>query len=340
MKNLTVALVGASGYTGMECIRYLLHHPQFKLTQLYGHNSAGLKISDVYPAFKGVFDEEIGPLSHISQINTDAILIALPHGHSADMVHELSGMGYKGLIVDLGSDFRLHKASDYERYYGWKHPHPEMLGSMVYGLSESNKDLISKSRHVANPGCFATAIQLGLLPLLKSGITGPFHITGLTGSSGSGANPSQGTHFTSRDANLKPYKALEHQHLGEIHQHIEDLQLQHEPIHFVPVSAPMTRGIWITISGVINMDVNLESIFHTEYKDRRLIRLREGLPELKPTCGTAFADIGWVSDQNAFVVGVSIDNLGKGAAGQAIQNLNIMVGIPEHTGLLSVGNVL
>lgn len=342
-KPTSIAVIGASGYTGMEMIRYLQGCPQFELKTIVGNRTAGLMYSTIYPAFSGIVDLVVQGPDSIRSLSTDAVVLALPHGQSMQVVKQLLDSGYQGKIVDMGSDFRLKSSAEYQNWYKKESLDPSMLSKSVYGLIDFNEKLVKNANLVANPGCFASAIQLGLLPLLEAGIGGPFHITGLTGASGSGVSPSAGTHFPVRDGNIKAYKVLEHQHLGEVFGQIESSGFDRPEIIFTPVSAPITRGIWISISflsGGMDLSKDLVRAFERVYAGKSLVRLRSGLPNLKDVTGTAFTDVGWVERGDAAVVGVAIDNLGKGAAGQAIQNLNVMFGYPDDMRLKHVGNVI
>jgi len=339
-KRIQVALAGASGYTGMETLRYLQYHPVFEVVRVYGNQSAGNSLDSIYPAYAGVYDMTILPLDDIALENADAVILALPHGRSAAAVYKLLQAGYKGKIIDIGSDFRLKTSEDYLSWYNLKHPHPELLDRFSYGLPEFNRFALRGSDYVANPGCFATAIQLGLLPLAINALTSTVHITGITGSSGSGASASPTTHFSTRTSNLKAYKVFRHQHLGEVGQQLGILAEKNVSVAFTPVSGPFVRGIWMTLSGELNQTCDLSEIFESVYYNAPMVRLRSELPELKTVAGSAFADIGWQQDADNFTIGVAIDNMGKGAAGQMIQNLNLMFDLPEETGLLHSGNIL
>lgn len=315
MKRHTVALAGASGYTGMEVLRIAISHPGISIIELYGASSAGKSIQELVPAFEGYYDLTIGDIATLTATKADAVILALPHGESSSIVEALLAKGYKGKIVDIGSDHRGDPRA-------------------VYGLVEAFREQIKGADFVANPGCFATAIQLGVKPLSDAGLVDQVFVTGVTGSSGSGATPSATTHSSTRIGNLKAYKVFEHQHLDEIHHTIG------VPVHFVPVSGPFVRGIWITIQATLKKESDVDAVFKKTYEFSPMVRLRNGLPELKPVIGTNFADIGWVVQGNHIVVGVAIDNLGKGAAGQALQNLNLMLGLPETTGLLTPPQLL
>ncbi len=332
-QNVHVSVVGASGFAGMEAIRLLIQHPQVVLQNLYGNQSAGTSFDDLFPSFKGLADRIIKPMDQLWTDQSDVILFALPHGSSAKPIAELIHKGFNGKILDMGSDYRLKNAGDYQTYYNMDHPHPELLDHFVYGLPEFNFSNIKKSNYIAVPGCFATAIQLALLPLVKYGCSNNYHITAMTGSSGSGAKLSTAVHFSHRFGNVKAYKVLAHQHMGEINQSIGNVSNEQPNILFTPVSGPYVRGIWLTVSFVGNDGINIEEIFKEHYGNQSFVRLRKGLPELKNVVGSNFADIGWQQSGNSVVVGSAIDNLIKGAAGQAIQNLNIVCGFDETAGL-------
>jgi len=336
----SVSIAGASGYTGMESVRYLLKHPNFRINNLYGDSSAGKQIESVYPAFTGILDKTMLSMDQLYNDTSDAIILALPHGMSAEAVHKLLAAGYRGKIIDIGSDFRLKRTSDYRDWYKAEHPHPELLPKFLYALPEFNRKAIKDHDYVANPGCFATAVQLAAIPLAQSGLVDDLYITGLTGSSGSGAKASDTTHFSGRFGNVRAYKSFEHQHMGEILQQVQSLSAVVPGIHFTPVSAPLVRGIWITVSGRLKESTSVAEIFEMTYYNAPMVRMRGELPELKPVVGTAFADIGWKQKGDYFVVGVAIDNMGKGAAGQTIQNLNLMFDLEEDAGLTDPGFII
>jgi N-acetyl-gamma-glutamyl-phosphate reductase len=310
LNRIDIAIAGASGYTGMEAMRYLLAHPDFRVTELYGESSAGKRFDAIYPAFKGYCDLEIRDIATLGATRAKGLVLALPHGESAKQVGVLDAAGFSGKIMDIGSDHRLNGTSGF-----------------VYGIVELNRDAIRGADRVANPGCFASALQLGAFPLTRGGLVERIFATGITGSSGSGAGASSTVHYSTRYSNFKAYKVFEHQHMAEVAQFVD------RPIHFVPVSGPVVRGIWMTLSGQMTTDADVAALLASAYSNHPFIRLREGLPELKPVLGTPFTDIGVMQQGRTFAIGVAIDNLGKGAAGQAVQNLNLMFGLPEDAGL-------
>ena len=311
MNRIDIAIAGASGYTGMEAMRYLLAHPDFRVTELYGESSAGKRFDAIYPAFKGYCDLEIRDIATLGATRAKGLVLALPHGESAKQVGVLDAAGFSGKIMDIGSDHRLNGTSGF-----------------VYGIVELNRDAIRGADRVANPGCFASALQLGAFPLTRGGLVERIFATGITGSSGSGAGASSTVHYSTRYSNFKAYKVFEHQHIAEVAQFVD------RPIHFVPVSGPVVRGIWMTLSGQMTTDADVAARLASAYSNHPFIRLREGLPELKPVLGTPFTDIGVMQQGRTFAIGVAIDNLGKGAAGQAVQNLNLGYGLPETEGLI------
>ncbi|MEX0681035.1 MAG: N-acetyl-gamma-glutamyl-phosphate reductase [Balneolales bacterium] len=332
-QSINVSVVGASGYTGMETIRILHGHPYVSLTRLYGGKSAGSLFQEQYRGMESLVELPIFAFDELVSDTSDAIFLGLPHGKSAGVVKQLLDSGYKGRIIDLSSDFRLRNPEDYEKWYHWVHPFPELMDKFVYGLTEWYRNDIRMASHIANPGCFATAMLLGLIPFAKTGLISSCDVMGITGSSGSGVSPSEGTHFSNRFGNVKAYKVYKHQHIGEVNQALSDQAGKIPEVRFVPVSGPFVRGIWMTLTIALNEESHVGHLLEEEYYNAPMVRLREGLPELKHVAGSSYCDIGWVQDGRSVVVGVAMDNLLKGAASQAVQNLNLMMDWPEKTGL-------
>lgn len=321
-QEISVGIIGASGYTGLELIRLLHVHPLVKTVQLYGNESAGKEISEIYPGLNTEkFDEKIYPVTHKSLLTHDVLFLAVSHGAAKTVVSELEKQLFKGLIIDLSTDFR------------WEN-------GFTYGLAEWMSGELKRAKRIANPGCFATAIQLGVLPLLSNHINALFHITAMTGSTGSGAGLKPGVQFSERFGNVKAYKVLTHQHEKEIKETANRLFKQKLSMQFTPMSGPFTRGIFATIS-FSTLKPNMISLFEESYFNKPFIRLVEGeFPELKHVVGSNYTDIGVVQQGSAVVVGVAIDNLTKGASGQAIQNMNLALGLDETAGLLFPGYLL
>ena len=250
----------------------------------------------------------------------------------------------------MSGDFRLRDAAAYRTYYGAEHPHPELLGSFVYGLPELNRDELRGASRVASPGCFATSIELALMPLASAGLlSGAVHVTGITGSSGSGVAPAPTTHHPSRASNLRTYKPLEHQHLPEIRETLDDAGARGRPweLRFVPVSAPLVRGIFTTAYVEIPADVDedrLASLFDDSYAEEPFVRRpTRRLPEVVAVAGSNFAEVGFAlspptGHTRTVACFAALDNLIKGGAGQAIQNMNLVLGLDERLSLEDPGS--
>jgi N-acetyl-gamma-glutamyl-phosphate reductase len=276
----------------------------------------------------------------------DIALLGLPHKVSA---HHAPGILAAGVrVVDMSGDFRLRDAAAYRTYYGAAHPHPEALGTFVYGLPELNRDAIRKARAVASPGCYATTIELGLLPLARAGkLSGAMvHVVGMTGSSGSGVAPTAGTHHPVRAVNLKTYKVLEHQHTPEILETLADAGAPGVELRFVPVSAPLARGILVTSFVELPADTTadaLTALYAKSYDNEPFVRfVRDRLPEVAAVAGSNYAEVGFTLGPAAggtrtLAIVSATDNLIKGGAGQAIQNMNLMLGLPETASLEDPG---
>lgn len=348
MKRFRAAVMGGSGYGGAEIIRRLLLHPEVELVRVASIDHVGEPLGAVHLSLTGrthLRFENLTPRAVAD--GCDVVLMGLPHKVSADKAPELLEAGVK--IVDMSGDFRLRDATAYARYYGARHPRPELLdGTFVYGLPELNREKIRIARAVASPGCFATAIQLALLPLARAGwLRGPVHVVGITGSSGSGVAPSAGTHHPVRAVNLKTYKVLDHQHVPEVAEGLRAAGAEHVDIQLVPVSAPLSRGILVTCFVEVAADTTPESVgarFQGAYEREPFVRLvRDRLPEVAAVSGSNFAEVGFTlgdatpAGSRTLAVVSAVDNLIKGGAGQAIQSMNLMLGLPETMALEDPG---
>jgi N-acetyl-gamma-glutamyl-phosphate reductase len=275
----------------------------------------------------------------------DVVLLALPHRVAATQVPELVAAGARA--VDMSGDFRLKRAAQYERSYGHVHPCPELLPRFVYGLPELNREAIRRARLVASPGCFATTIELALLPLAGAGLLeGVVHVQGITGSSGSGAAPSAGTHHPVRAGTLRAYKPLEHQHVPEIEETLAAAGAGDVAVRFVPVSAPLGRGILATAFLELPEEwtqERLEALYRERYAGEPFVRVpRRRLPEVAAVSGSNFAEVGVAAGpprggRRTVTAFGATDNLVKGGAGQAIQNMNLMLGLDEMASLADPG---
>jgi len=378
-KRFRAAVIGGSGYGGAEMIRRLLIHPDVELVRVASVDFVGEPLSAAHPSLEGVTDlcfEGIAPRQ--AAAGMDAVLLGLPHKVSALSVMEIMGAGgphvdagglhppsaqlaqgqaeepaleraggagglHPPALIDMSGDFRLQNAAAYERYYGQRHPCPELLPRFVYGLPELNRARLRTARLVASPGCFATTIELSLLPLARAGLLeGVVHVQAITGSSGSGAAPSPGTHHPVRAGNLRTYKPLEHQHIPEIQETLAQAGARDLELRFVPVSAPLARGIFAT-SFVELPDAWTEEkvrrLFEDGYAGEPFVRVpRRRLPEVAAVSGSNWAEVGasvgpaFRGRRTAAVFGAT-DNLVKGGAGQAIQNMNLVLGVAENAAL-------
>jgi N-acetyl-gamma-glutamyl-phosphate reductase len=334
-----VAVLGASGYTGAELLRLLATHPEFEVAAIGASSAAGDPVTSRYPhldAYSGRSFEDLKPETVAGR--AEVALFALPHGEAASVAPTLLEAGLR--VVDLSGDFRL-PADAYPSWYGYEHPSSAWLEKAVYGLPELFAGEIRDAALVANPGCYPTAVLLGLLPLAKTGLieTGGIVIDAKSGVSGAGRTPSDSTHFATADGSVRPYKAGGvHQHTPEIERYLSFAAGGESAITFVPHLVPTTRGVLTTSYVKTTSDAaSLLAELNDAYSTAPFVRvLPEGtLPDSKRLQGSNVCELGVAVDGRtgtAIVIG-AVDNLVKGAAGQAIQNLNIMLGLPETTGL-------
>jgi LysW-gamma-L-alpha-aminoadipyl-6-phosphate/LysW-L-glutamyl-5-phosphate reductase len=347
-KRFKAAVIGGTGYGGAEMIRRLLLHPDVELVRVASIDHVGEPIGQVHPNLEGqtsLLFENLTPSE--AARGCDVALLALPHKVTASKIPELLALGVK--IVDMSGDFRLRDAATYQTYYAATHPHPELLGTFVYGLPELNRDAIRAAQHVASPGCFATTIELALLPLARAGLLDEqvVHVNAITGSSGSGIAPAAGTHHPSRAGNLRTYKPLDHQHIPEITQCLGDGGAKDVGVRFVPVSAPLVRGIFATCFLELPASVDdkaLASLFDEYYASAPFVRRpKKRLPEVVAVAGSNYAEVGFhvgpvAGDRRTVTIFSVTDNLIKGGAGQAIQNMNLVLGLDEKASLEDPGS--
>ena len=343
------AVVGGTGYGGAELIRSLLGHPKVALARVSSIDSVDEPLESVHRnlTHTGLTFEKI-PLTEVAS-DVDVVFLGLPHKVSCSLTPELEKLSAK--VIDLSGDFRLGDPEDYRLYYGQEHPYPDQLkGRWVFGLPELYREELRQADRVASPGCFATSILLGLLPLAKAGyLSGPVQTVAATGSSGSGAYAKAGTHHPLRANNLKPYKVLDHQHTPEICQVLRDAIRRNGrdttfSLHFVPVSAPLPRGILATSFIRLPSDctvTDVERIFTECYADAQFVRTLGSGPrtaEVVAVKGSMWVDLSWKLSEpdgggRQLTVSTALDNLVKGGAGQAVQSMNLMLGLPEGAGI-------
>lgn len=321
--KIKAGIMGGAGYTGGELIRLLIHHPQVELMMIHSKSMAGKKVYAVHRDLLG--DTE---LSFSDQLNTDldVLFLCAGHGEARNFLSEYE-LPKELVVIDLSHDFRLTDS----RIIGER--------EFVYGLPELNKNQITQSGSVANPGCFATAIQLGLLPLAKAGWSGDVYTTGITGSTGAGQSLSETSHFSWRSNNIQAYKSLSHQHLHEIKESLTNLSGKNQRIHFVPWRGDFTRGIYV--SSTMSCHLPLEDVYdvYTDfYSGAAFTYVSEEMIDLKQVVNTNKCVMHLEKKDDMLVVHSALDNLLKGASGQAVQNMNLIFNLNETTGLQLKGS--
>jgi N-acetyl-gamma-glutamyl-phosphate reductase len=346
-KRFKAAVYGATGYIGAELVRRLILHPDVELVRVCAADHLGKPLGAAHPNLEGFTDLIITavPADESQVERVDVVFLALPHEVSWRVVAQLQHTGTR--ILDCSGAFRVDKASEYERFYGNVHPLPDLLPQFVYGLCELNREAIKETRWLASPGCFATTAELGLLPLALAGVLrGDVYSVGITGSSGAGSTALPTTHHPTRSANLRSYSPLTHPHSPEILQTLEHAGGKHLSIHFVPVAGPLARGILVNSFVQVPATVTqgqLDSWVDAAFTPGGFVRRpKERLPEVIAVAGSNFAEVklvaGPVEGEVRTVTAISaLDNLLKGGAGQAIQNMNLMLGLREDTALRDPG---
>ncbi len=324
------AAVLGTGYVGGELIRILSQHPRVELVEVQGRTSVGKQLGSIFPNLD--LHLKVDPLDASVGSRADVVFTALPHATSMRYVPQLLAGGCK--VVDLSADFRL-PPEIFERVYGVRHECPELRG--VYGLPELHEAEIKKARLVANPGCYPTPAVLALAPLARERmIQGPVVIDAMSGSSGAGHTPSERTHHPVCGSNVQVYATTFHRHKPEIEQELEKLSGQGVRVHFTAHLLPIVRGILQTIHVFLKSEADRKELLHLYrefYRGKKFVRLKEGPPQLKEVIGSNYCDIGLEACGNCVVLVAVVDNLIKGAAGQAVQNMNLMFGLPEDEGL-------
>ncbi|ABK86975.1 TPA: N-acetyl-gamma-glutamyl-phosphate reductase [Bacillus cereus] len=338
---MKVAIIGATGYGGIELIRLLEQHPYFSIASLHSFSQVGECITDVYPHFQNVLVHTLQEID-VEEIGKEAeiVFLATPAGVSAELTPKLLAVGLK--VIDLSGDFRMKDPFIYEQWYKRAAAKEGVLREAVYGLSEWKRSEIQKANLIANPGCFATAALLAILPLVRSGIIeeDSIIIDAKSGVSGAGKTPTTMTHFPELYDNLRIYKVNEHQHIPEIEQMLAEWNRETQPITFSTHLIPISRGIMVTLYAKVKREMEIEQLqqlYEEAYEQSAFIRIRmQGeFPSPKEVRGSNYCDMGIAYDERTGRVTVVsvIDNMMKGAAGQAIQNANIVAGLEETIGL-------
>lgn len=348
-EKIKVAVVGASGYTGQELLRLLAGHPRVEVVSVTSRQEAGKRVVDLFPRLRGA--PSFAGLSFMSPdvggiVATGATVafLALPHGLASEFAQPLLEAGLK--VIDLSADFRLRDAAVFEEFYGGAHPAPQLLGRAVYGLPEFYAAEIAAADLVASPGCYPTSILLPLVPLLEAGLIVPESIivSSLSGVSGAGKKADTSLLFAEVNESIRAYGAPKHRHLSEIEQELSVAAGRTVKISFVPHLMPVTAGIATTIfcsatGDAAALSASVAAAFAAKYEGRPFVRIlgEGGFADTKNVVRTNFVDIGWVIDERTgrLILSSAEDNLGKGAASQSIQSLNLMCGWPETCGLLN-----
>jgi len=332
-----IGIIGGTGYTGVELIRLLARHPHVQLKVITSRSESGRRVSEIFPSLRGVCELEFSQPDSKSFSECDVVFSATPNGIAMSMARELLDAGIR--LIDLAADFRIKDVATWEHWYGMQHACPELIDEAVYGLPEVNRDEISNARLVANPGCYPTAVTLGWLPLLKAGLVDTKDLIAdvKSGVSGAGRGANVGTLLTEAGDSFKAYGVAGHRHHPEIQQNLTQLAGIPTELVFTPHLTPMIRGIHATLYAKLlpGKDVDLQALYEEVYADEAFVDVMPAgsLPDTRSVRGSNYCRIAvYQSEQRVIVLSV-IDNLVKGAAGQAVQNFNLMFAYPETTGL-------
>ncbi|MDX6447462.1 MAG: LysW-gamma-L-alpha-aminoadipyl-6-phosphate/LysW-L-glutamyl-5-phosphate reductase [Blastocatellia bacterium] len=339
--KIKVGIFGGSGYGGAELLRILLLHPNTELSFVTANEHAGKAVSEVHRNLLGLTDLQFtkAPDDLESLSDLECAFFALPHGQAMEQAPRLPA---KVKIIDLSGDFRINDSVTFAQHYGREHTAIDAQSQFVYGLTETNREVIRSARCIANPGCFATATLLGLAPLVASNLLeSRVIVDAKTGSSGSGAKPAANTHHPQRSNSFYAYKPFTHQHVPEIEQELKNVGEWNSELVFMTHSLPVARGIFASIYTETKNEISAaeaRALFADFYRDSFFVRLVDGSPDINWVKTTNFCDIGFAARGRQLVVFSAIDNLVKGAAGQAVQNMNLMFGLDEKTGLMLMGS--
>ncbi len=336
---LNAAIVGGSGYVGGELLRILLKHPELHVSQITSQQHAGKFVHSIHPNLRGCTRLKFTPLEQLDAC--DVLFLALPHGQAAQQFDRFSGLAQH--LVDLSADFRLGDEGVYQDWYGEPHPCPAVLGQFVYGLPEFHRQELTSATHASGVGCNATATNLALWPLARNDVIESAVVEVKVGSSEGGNRFSLATHHPERSGSIRSFAPTAHRHQAEISQELGSF-----PLHFSATAVEMVRGVLCTAHVFLKQDLSEQEIwklFRDAYGDEpfvRIVKERTGIyryPEPKLVAGTNLCDVGFEKDPRAprVVVISALDNLMKGAAGSAIQSVNVMLGFPETTGLQFIG---
>ncbi|MBA3513791.1 MAG: N-acetyl-gamma-glutamyl-phosphate reductase [Pyrinomonadaceae bacterium] len=338
--RIRVGIFGGSGYGGSELLRILLPHPNAEIAFVTANEHAGKPVSEVHRSLQGLTDLKLGnvPEDLDNLTDLDCAFLALPHGQAMRIAPRLPT---SVKVIDLSGDFRLRDQGEFERHYSCEHTAMEAQAEFIYGLTEINRDAIRNARLISNPGCFATAVLLGLAPLVAGNlIQGRVVVDAKTGSSGSGAKAAANTHHPQRMNSFYAYKPFTHQHEPEVEQELRAVGNWNSELVFMTHSLPVARGIFASIYIETKQELSedeVRSVFTEFYVGSFFIRIVKESPDINWVKTTNFCDLGFATRGRQLVVFSALDNLVKGAAGQAVQNMNLMFGLDEKAGLILIG---
>mgnify|MGYP001304176025 FL=1 len=338
---IKVGIVGGTGYTGVELLRLLARHPRIALTAITSRKEAGMKVADMFPNLRGRVDLAFSTPEEAGLEKCDVVFFATPNGVAMQQTRALLEAGVR--VIDLAADFRIKDVKEWASWYKMEHACPDLVGEAVYGLPEVNREAIRKARLIANPGCYPTATQLGFLPLIENGLVDTSHLVADCKSGVSGAGRKAETHilFAEASDNFKAYAVAGHRHQPEIRQGLSLAAGHDVGLTFVPHLTPLIRGIHSTLYARLTQDADLQALYEKRYADEPFVDVLPpgSHPETRSVRGANVCRIALHRPQGGDVVVVLavIDNLVKGAAGQAVQNMNLMFGFPETTAIDDIG---
>lgn len=339
-KTIKVGIVGGTGYTGVELLRLLAQHPHCELRAITSRSEAGMPVAEMFPNLRGWVDLKFVEPAAAALETCDVVFYATPNGVAMKEARALHGAGVR--LIDIAADFRIKDVALWEQWYKMKHACPELVADAVYGLPEVNREQIRGARIVANPGCYPTSVQLGFLPLVESGVVDTDHLIADAKSGVSGAGRKAEVHTLLAEAadNFKAYGVPGHRHHPEISQGLAGMAGKPVTLVFVPHLTPMIRGIHATLYATVSKNLDWQSLFEKRYANEPFVDVLPAgsHPDTRSVRGANMCRIAVHQPQNGDIVVVLsvIDNLVKGAAGQAVQNMNIMFGLPETTGINQV----
>jgi N-acetyl-gamma-glutamyl-phosphate reductase len=341
---IKVGIVGGTGYTGVELLRLLAQHPEVELTAITSRKESGMPVAEMFPSLRGRVSLAFSTPDEAPLKSCDVVFFATPNGVAMQQTRELLDAGVK--VIDLAADFRIQDVAEWSKWYGMEHACPDLVAEAVYGLPELNREKIKGARLIANPGCYPTAVQLGFLPLVEAGVidTGWMVADCKSGVSGAGRKAEIGALFAEASDSFKAYAVPGHRHLPEIRQGVARMAGHAVGLTFVPHLTPLIRGIQATLYARLNKDVDLQDLFETRYANEYFVDVMpaKSHPETRSVRASNICRIavhrpqGSLAGDNTVVVLSVIDNLVKGAAGQAVQNMNILFDLPENTALTQI----